>query len=192
MGLDYQTWLQISSILGNVGSLGAYSNPRDAQLQERLDKQNRAALQAEAQKQAKKEAEDGNSGIGSLIGTAASVAAAPFTGGTSLMYAPAAASIGSGVESAIGGDFGAAAQQIAGGGAEAYGMYKGGQPVGQGGLGPMAEGEDLALSGPTLGEIYTSQIQPPEIPARKSGLTAVATSPIPRLRMNYPHGRVYR
>ena len=116
---------QLSDIFAGMGQSAATYNPAQRTMMDYLQGNAQSAIQAEAQKKAEKKAKKKqSSGIGSLLGGAAAVAAAPFTGGASLAYVPAAMAGGSAVESATKGDMpGAINNTLAGVGA-GYGAYK--------------------------------------------------------------------
>lgn len=62
---------------------------------------------------------------GTIAGTVLPIAAAPFTGGSSLALLPTTASLGSGVDAAIAGDWGKAALGLGGAAFGAYGLWGG-------------------------------------------------------------------
>ncbi len=115
----YQLSAATSALTSNFGpgraTIGgaSYTTPQQ-EFADSLMSGAQAGIQTENAKEAARKAKKKNKGIGSLIGAAGAIAAAPFTGGASLAYIPTAMAAGGAAESAISGDVGGAVQQGAG------------------------------------------------------------------------------
>lgn len=102
---------QIATLIGTMGESAAQFSPGQAQLLQRLIGSSQGMTSAEAQKKAQKEAEKKKGkGIGAMLGTVGSLAAAPFTGGASLAYLPMATAAGGAIDSAMAGNVSGAVQ----------------------------------------------------------------------------------
>jgi hypothetical protein len=97
---------QLAGIFAGMAQGPATFNPAQRVFTDYLQGSAQSAIQAEAQRKAEKKAKKKSSGIGSLLGGAAAVAAAPFTGGASLAYVPTAMAAGGAVDSMVAGDAG--------------------------------------------------------------------------------------
>lgn len=113
---------QLSGMFAGMGQANATYNPAQRSMLNYLQGSAQSSIQAEAQKKAEKKAKK-KSGIGGLLGGAAAIAAAPFTGGASLAYAPAAMSAGNAIDSVAGGDTKSAISNAMNAGLGAYGAY---------------------------------------------------------------------
>lgn len=122
--MDALKWAQLSGLFAGMADSQATFNPAQKALTTYLQGSAQSAIAAEAQKKAQKKAKKKSSGIGGLLGTVGSLVAAPFTGGASLAYLPAAAAAGGVVDSAINKDLTGAITNAANAGAGAYGAYK--------------------------------------------------------------------
>lgn len=111
--MDALKLAQLSGIFAGLGQSQATFNPAQRSLTDYLQGSAQSAIQAEAQKKAEKKAKKKSSGLGSILGAGASIAAAPFTGGASLAYLPAAMSAGGAIDSAVSGDIGGAVANTA-------------------------------------------------------------------------------
>jgi len=121
--MDPHKLAQLSGIFAGMGQAQATFNPVQRSLTDYLQGSAQSAIQAEAQKKAEKKAKKKDSGLGSILGGVASIAAAPFTGGASLAYLPAAMSAGSAIDSAVAGDMGGAINNATNAAGGAYGAY---------------------------------------------------------------------
>lgn len=154
-----------------------------------LQMQNQTAqggIQAELYKKGMKK-QKGSSGLGSLLGGAAAVAAAPFTGGASLAFLPAAMSGGGAIESAVNGNITQAGAGLLNGVSQGYGAYN--SPIGPGGQNAaLKAGNDAYVAENSKG--YVPAYTPNPTPARRDGgapvgafsnstLDAGATAPDP-------------
>jgi len=123
--MDGLQMAQLSALLAMQSLAASTHNPGQSALATHLLGSAQGAIQAEAEKKARKDAEKKKSkGIGKALGAVGSVVAAPFTGGASLAFLPAAMSAGEGLENVARGNTGEGLGQMAGGigmGALAYG-----------------------------------------------------------------------
>ena len=113
---------QLAGIFAGMADSQATYNPAQKALTSYLQGSAQSAIQAEAQKKAQKKAKK-KSGVFGALGTVGSLVAAPFTGGASLAYLPAAAAAGGVVDSAMGGDLTGALNNAVNAGTGAYGAY---------------------------------------------------------------------
>jgi hypothetical protein len=169
-------WLQLASLLADSGDLFAPADSFQGRLSANLGASARAGIQAENIKAERKRAEDDrNAGlfgkVGSTLGTLVGVAAAPFTGGTSMMI-PVAMGAGG---SLIGGMAGRAA----GGGKTSF--LDAAIDLGTGATGGFAGGRAVGLGMKSAGKLaYPMAAAGKMVPAALglSGVTRSVTSPL--------------
>lgn len=114
---------QLAGLTAGMAQGPATFNPVQKALTDYLSGSAQSMIAAEAQKKAAKKAKK-KIGIGQILGAAGSIAAAPFTGGASLAYLPAAMSAGSAIDSAVSGDWGSAVTNTANAVGGGYGASK--------------------------------------------------------------------